>query len=165
VLEPRFPDLSALTLAQHRELCELLQAGLRGQMRPPEYAVAEDISVEELKNAILTDHQILTRGKRSQADRFRAIYRIGVISRFLQCHTELVPNEELCRLLSITSKGLRRLRKHGMRVYEFFQVVGEDAFDQLQHLSLECFKGAGNYRDVPDFVKGVIDGVYHLPGY
>jgi hypothetical protein len=139
-----------------------LQAGLRGQTRPPEYTVPEDIGADDLKDAILTNYQILTRGKRSQADRFRAVYSIGVISRFLQRHSELITNDELCRTLGITSKGLRRLRKQGMRVYEFFQVTGEDSFDQLQHLSLECFKGAGSFRDVPDFIKGVIDGVYHL---
>ncbi|CAG8503020.1 483_t:CDS:2 [Paraglomus brasilianum] len=159
---PRFsatttPSLSFLTPTQKSVIALLLADTLQSRAIRPYFDLDCLTDPEYVKLSLGHEFRRMRDRHRSRRQRLRSAFRFGGIAVYLRRYRDLLAPSEQRQLLKTSWKELKVQRRFGMRVFELFEVFGEQAFGKVRGNSID-FLGdltQGQYRELRFYVRGV----------
>ncbi|CAG8569582.1 4652_t:CDS:2 [Paraglomus occultum] len=160
------PPLSFLTSSQKSALALLLADTLQSRAVRPYFDLDCLADPGYVKLSLVHEFRRMRDRHRSRRQRLRSAFRFGGIAVYLRRYRELLSPSEQRQLLKTSWKELKVQRRFGMRVFELFEVFGEQAFGKVGGDSID-FLGdltQGQYRELRFYVRGVGRGWFKAGG-
>ncbi|CAG8464808.1 9096_t:CDS:2 [Paraglomus brasilianum] len=150
----KITDILFLQRKEQKEIAELLTDIHSPTNQAPRYKVSERIPVDLLKDKLKREYTLTMMQTRNFAlggrkpklstDKdmkayikgLKAAYRLGAVFAFALSHPERITWDEIVEATSAPPDKLQKAIKFAIRIYELFKILGNEAFNKAQNMSL-----------------------------
>ena len=152
--------INRLSIIQFYELCAILQNAIAEPSLPPSF-IPSDIISSGLTQYYVSCYDSLVESPKPP-NAILSAYKLGEII-ILSEEIPLLPSdEELSKILSVAESDIVETNVLAVRVYDFIQVVGGQAIEQMSSSTLGFFRNRRVNDAVIKFAECVVRGDYDL---
>ncbi|CAG8461191.1 7195_t:CDS:2 [Paraglomus occultum] len=153
--------INRLSIIQFYDLCAILQSAIAEPSLPPSFISSDIISNNSTQYYVSCYESLVSSPKTPNA--ILSAYKLGEII-ILSEEIPLLPSdEELSKILSVAESDIVETNVLAVRVYDFIQIVGGQAIEQMSSSTLGFFRNKRLNDTVIKFAERVLRGDYDLP--